>query len=72
MMKVLDVVPFSRKTVAEITKTCKAASIVVKNYSLTADGFRKKYKIKESDETFIYIFTDSQSRPMMLLARRVN
>ncbi|MBQ3635620.1 MAG: class I SAM-dependent methyltransferase [Bacteroidales bacterium] len=72
MMKVLDVVPFSRKTVAEITKTCKAASIVVKNYSLTADEFRKKYKIKESDETFIYIFTDSQSRPMMLLARRVN
>lgn len=66
--KVFEVLGEIKNPKKEIEKS--AFHVISKNYPLSVELIRKKYKIKESEEQTL-IFTQSQSRKHILLCRRL-
>lgn len=66
--KVFEVLDEVKNPKKEIEKS--AFHVISKNYPLSVELIRKKYKLKESDSQTL-IFTQSQSRKHILLCRRL-
>lgn len=69
--KVTGAFDLSKRSIAELRKTTGSASIAVRNFPLAADALRKKLKLGESSEHFLFGVTGSDGRPLMLLCAKV-
>lgn len=69
--KVSGAFDLSKRSIAELRKTTASASIAVRNFPLTTDALRKKLKLGESSEHFLFGVTDCDGRPLLLLCAKV-
>lgn len=69
--EVAGVFDLSKRSIAELRKTTDTASIAVRNFPLTADALRKKLKLGESSDHFLFGVTGSDGRPLLLLCAKV-
>lgn len=68
--KVTGAFDLSKRSIAGLRKTTDSASIAVRNFPLAADALRKKLKLGESSEHFLFGVTGSDGRPLLLLCAK--
>lgn len=69
--KVEGVVPFSSKEIKNLYKTLPDANITVRNFPLKVDELRKKLKIKDGGNTYIFATTDMNKEKILVVCSRV-
>lgn len=69
--KVEGVVPFSSKEIKNLYKTLPEANITVRNFPLKVDELRKKLKIKDGGNTYIFATTDMNKEKILVVCSRV-
>lgn len=69
--KIDMVVPFSSKYVKSLFKTIPAANITVRNFPLKAEELRKKLKIKDGGDVYIFATTDCNKQKILIICSRV-
>lgn len=60
----------TKRGLAALKKQCHEASIVVRNFPVKAEELRRKLGLKESDHSFLFGVTDSESHKLLLLCER--
>ena len=69
--KVEGLVPFSSKEIKNLYKTLPEANITVRNFPLKVDELRKKLKIKDGGNTYIFATTDMNKEKILVVCSRV-
>lgn len=60
----------TKKSIGELRKETSAASIAVRNFHMTAEELRKRLKLGESSQDFIFGVTASDGKPHLLLCAK--
>lgn len=70
VFEVVGFAPFSKKIKKELLKDITEASVVVRNFPLSANELRKSLNLKESDENFVFGTTMQGEKKVLLLCKR--
>lgn len=70
VFEVVGFAPFSKKIKKELLKDVTEASVVVRNFPLSANELRKSLNLKESDENFVFGTTMQGEKKVLLLCKR--
>ena len=65
------VVPFSSKCVKSLFKTIPSANITIRNFPLKVEELRKKLKIKDGGEHYIFATTNCNKQKILIICSRV-
>lgn len=65
--RIVGVFDMSKRGVADLRKITTSASVAVRNFPLTADALRRKLKMGESSEYFLFGVTGHDGHPLLLL-----
>ena len=68
--KVEQVLGFSKDDVKQLRNLAPKANITVRNFPATVDVLRKKLKIKEGGDLFIFATTTADNQHVMVLCRK--
>jgi hypothetical protein len=69
--EVLEVIPFSSKEIKSLFKKVPEANITVRNFPLKVDELRKKLKIKDGGNIYIFATTDNLKQKILVICKRV-
>ena len=69
--KVEGVIPFSSKEIKSLFKSLPEANITVRNFPLKVDELRKKLKIKDGGNTYVFATTDMNKEKILVVCSRV-
>ena len=69
--KIDNVIPFSSKLVKSLFKTIPVANISVRNFPLKADELRRKLKIKDGGDIYIFATTDCNKQKILILCSKI-
>ena len=69
--QVLEVIPFSSKEIKTLYKRVPEANITVRNFPLKVDELRKKLKINDGGNIYIFATTDNSKQKILVLCKRV-
>lgn len=67
--KVVDVIPYHGKTIKTLAGQIPQANITVRNFPLSVDELRKKTKIKEGGDIYLFATTLSQGEKVIIECR---
>ncbi len=67
---VISVYDLSKRSLAELRKTTQSASVAVRNFGMTAEALRRKLKLGESSQDFIFGLTGGDDKPHLLLCQK--
>ena len=69
--EVVDVIPFLSKEIKSLYKRVPEANITVRNFPLKVDELRKKLKIKDGGNIYIFATTDNFKQKILVVCKRV-
>ena len=69
--KVEGVIPFSSKEIKSLFKSLPEANITVRNFPLKVDELRKRLKIKDGGNTYVFATTDMNKEKILVICSRV-
>lgn len=69
--EVIEVIPFSSKEIKSLFKRVPEANITVRNFPLKIDELRKKLKIKDGGNIYIFATTDNLKQKILVICKRV-
>ena len=69
--EVVDVIPFSSKEIKSLYKRVPEANITVRNFPFKVDELRKKLKIKDGGNIYIFATTDNFKQKILVVCKRV-
>ena len=69
--KVKEVIAFSSKEIKNLYKTLPEANITVRNFPLKVDELRKKLKINDGGNTYVFATTDMNKEKILVVCSRV-
>lgn len=72
MFRVEKVIPFSNKVCKSITKEMPQANITVRNFPMSVDELRKKTKIQEGGDVYLFATTLSDGGKVLVVCRKVS
>lgn len=72
MFRVEKVLPFSNKVCKSITKEMPQANITVRNFPMSVDELRKKTKIQEGGDVYLFATTLSDGGKVLVVCRKVS
>ncbi len=64
----MDAVDFSQFTKS---KTLSKANVVTRNFNLKPEEIKKKFKIKDGGEDFLFFTTNYKNNPIVIHAKKV-
>jgi len=70
IFEVIAVEKFEKKTIFKHLNS-RRAWIVVRNFPITVDDIRQKWKIKEGGEKYLYFTTNYQGKHIVIIAKRL-
>ena len=68
--KVEQVLGFGKDDVKQLRKVAPKANLTVRNFPATVDALRKKLKIKEGGDKFIFATTTADNQHVMVVCRK--
>ena len=68
--EVVDVIPFSSKEIKSLYKRVPEANITVRNFPFKVDELRKKLKIKDGGNIYIFATTDNFKQKILVVCKR--
>lgn len=68
--KIIDTFGFSKTDIAALTKTYPQANISVRNFPLRPDELRKKLKIKDGGDIFIFATTTNNNKHVLAICKK--
>lgn len=71
ILTVRDVLPFNNKLCKTINRHIPQANMVTRNFPLSVEALRKRTKIKEGGNDFIYATTLANQEKVLILAQKV-
>ena len=66
-----EIIPFSSNGVKSLCKSISEANITTRNFPLKVEELRKKLKIKDGGESYIFATTDNNKQKILILCSRV-
>ena len=69
--KIEGVIPFSSKEIKSLFKSLPEANITVRNFPLKVDELRKRLKIKDGGNTYVFATTDMNKEKILVICSRV-
>lgn len=69
--KIEEVIPFSSKCIKSLFKTIPASNITVRNFPLKAEELRKKLKIRDGGNKYIFATTDCNKQKILIVCSKV-
>lgn len=72
IFKVIEYMPFSKKTFRYIQENYPTANVSVRNFRMTAEEFGKKAKIKDGGDCYIFCFTTLDNQSLVTVCEKVN
>ena len=69
--KIEKVIPFSSKEIKNLYKTLPEANITARNFPLKVEELRKKLKIKDGGNTYVFATTDMNKEKILIVCSRV-
>lgn len=67
MFKITEYLPLSKKTINYINHNYSKANVSVRNFVMTAEEFKKKAKIKDGGDCFIFCFTTIDDKSLITI-----
>ncbi len=71
IFEVEECMPFSGKLCKELSKVIPQANITVRNFPLTVDALRKKCKVKDGGEVYLFATTLANNEKVLVRCRKV-
>lgn len=65
------VTTMNKRELKEALASVERANITVRNFPMSVDALRKKLRLKEGGDTFIFATTDIDSRHLLLICRKI-
>lgn len=69
--KIDEVIPFSSKCMKSLYKTIPTANITVRNFPLKVEELRKKLKISDGGDKYIFATTDCNKQKILIVCSKV-
>ncbi len=69
--KIEEVVPFSSKDIKNLYKSLPEANITARNFPLKVDELRKRLKIKDGGNTYVFATTDMNKEKILIVCSKV-
>jgi len=69
VFKVLEVMPFNKKIILK-KWSGKKANITTRNFKIPVESLRKKFKIKDGGETYLFFCTDIDNSPIVVVCKK--
>lgn len=66
-----NITTFNKKELKQTIKDLKAANITTRNFPLSVEQLRKKLKLKEGGNTYLFATTDSKNTHILLICSKV-
>lgn len=70
IFEVEECMPFSGKLCKELSKVIPQANITVRNFPLTVDALRKKCKVKDGGDVYLFATTLANNEKVFLRCRK--
>ena len=71
IFEVDELIPFSSKVAKTLSKSIPKANVTVRNFPLSVEEFRKKCKVKEGGDIYLFATTISPQEKVLLRCRKV-
>lgn len=68
--RVEEVIPFAAKTVKSLFKTLPAANLTVRNFPLSVEDLRKRLKIKDGGDQYVFATTLSSGEKVLIRCKK--
>lgn len=68
--RVEEIIPFAGKTIKNLSKTFPAANLTVRNFPLSVEDLRKRLKIKDGGDQYIFATTLSRGEKILIRCRK--
>lgn len=68
--RTISVVPFQSRTLSELSKRYRTANITTRNFPLSVETIRKKTKIKDGGDIYLFATTLSSGKKVIVEARK--
>jgi 16S rRNA G966 N2-methylase RsmD len=72
IFKIIEYLTFSKKTFKYIQDNYPKANVSVRNFKMTAEEFRKKAKIKDGGDCYIFCFTTLDNQSLITICEKAN
>lgn len=71
VFEVVGCAPFNKKVKKELLRDVNEASVVTRNFPLTANELRKALNLRESDENFVFGTTITGEKKVVILCKKI-
>ena len=71
IFEVDELIPFSSKVAKTLSKSIPKANVTVRNFPLSVEEFRKKCKVNEGGDIYLFATTISPQEKVLLRCRKV-
>ncbi len=71
VFEVEECMPFSGKLCKELSRVIPQANITVRNFPLTVDALRKKSKVKDGGDVYLFATTLANNEKVLVRCRKV-
>lgn len=69
---IVDIIPFKEKEIKALSKRIKQANVATRNFRLTADALKKRLRLSDGGDIYLFATTLASGEQVLILCERVD